>query len=213
MSGSSSYFFQPGIPERNNPFSPPRNFELTRLFAQSHAAAMDQAAELFYTEERYDDFYAGKGSTYPDLHGAVGILFEQGSTRGLRLRNTRTDRHFRDTIANQVRTSLSSIRAANQWRDPLLSFQTDFYRRALQLGRVSATTAYLLTGSASRIQAAGELLKRHSIAIYQPADAVRFQGELLPPQNVLVVPSAQSEFTFVRSLMEPPAGLSRERLL
>ncbi|MEM7478506.1 MAG: M14 family zinc carboxypeptidase, partial [Planctomycetota bacterium] len=76
MGGTSSYFFQPGIPARTNPFSPRKNLELTRQFAKEHAASMDQAGELFFTEERFDDFYPGKGSTYPDLHGSVGILFE-----------------------------------------------------------------------------------------------------------------------------------------
>ena len=60
MSGSSSFFFQPGIPERNNPLTPAENLELTRAFAQEHALSMDLAGESFYTEERFDDFYMEK---------------------------------------------------------------------------------------------------------------------------------------------------------
>ncbi len=203
MSGTSSFFFQPGIPERNNPFSPTRNLELTRKFSAEHVRSMDAAGELFYTEERFDDFYVGKGSTYPDLHGAVGILFEQGSTRGLRLKNERTDRHFRDTVANQVRTSLSSLRVANAERSELLEFQTTFYRDALQAGSDDRTTAYLLFGTPSRLNAAAKLMRSHAIKVYRPQSELRYAGDSLRPENVLVVPCAQAEYTFIKSLMEP----------
>ena len=81
MGTNSSYFFQPGIPSRNYPLTPKRNFELTKALAKYHAAALDQAEQLYYTEESFDDFYVGKGSTYPDIQGSVGILFEQASSR------------------------------------------------------------------------------------------------------------------------------------
>ena len=37
---------------------------------------------MYFTKEGYDDFYYGKGSTYPDINGGIGILFEQASSRG-----------------------------------------------------------------------------------------------------------------------------------
>ena len=203
MGGTSTFFFQPGIPARTNPLTPDRNKELTRLMALEHAKAMDQANELYFTEEQFDDFYMGKGSTYPDLHGAVGILFEQGSTRGLRLTNDLTQRHFRDTVANQVRTSLSSLRGANQLKTDLLEFQRDFYQKALTSGEGDSLQAYVLTGSQSRISAARELLRRHAVVTHVPTSPILVDGETFPPGQALVVPTAQAEITFVRSLMEP----------
>lgn len=203
MSGTSSYFFQPGIPARSNPLSPSKNLQLTRLFAKEHSATMDAAGELYYTEERFDDFYPGKGSTYPDLHGAIGILFEQGSTRGLRLKNARTDRHFEDTVANQLRTSLSSLTAANQHKQALLQYQRDFYNNSLQQAEKSDIQAYILTGTTSRIQAAARLLRRHQIVGYQPTVGVRLDGKQHHADQILVLPIAQSETIFLQSLMEP----------
>ena len=203
MSGNSSYFFQPGIPTRNNPFSPAKNLELTRKFSKEHARAMDGAGELYFTEERFDDFYVGKGSTYPDLHGAVGILFEQGSTRGLQLTNDRTKRHFRDTVANQVRTSLSSLRAATSHRAELLQFQKEFYENSSNWVQESEFEAYVLIGTPSRITAAAELLEQHDIQVLKPTESARFEGRDLMPNETLVIPVKQPESTFVRSLMEP----------
>ena len=203
MSGTSSYFFQPGIPARNNPLTPAENFRITQQFARSHAQRMDAASELFYTEERYDDFYIGKGSTYPDLHGAIGILFEQGSTRGLQLKNERTDRTFADTVANQVRTSLSSLEAADQLRDELLDYQRRFYVDALQEAADESVSAYILTGEASRIHAAADLMCRHDIDVYQPQGSLQLDGQSYPRGQVAIVPYQQAETKMVQSLMEP----------
>ncbi len=204
MSGNSSYFFQPGIPARNNPLAPAENFRLTRAFAEFHSAAMDEAGELFFTEERFDDFYIGKGSTYPDLHGAVGILFEQGSTRALRLTNQRTSRHFKDTVANQVRTSLSSLRAMDHHRDELLRFQVDFFADALASGKSSPHRAFVLLGTPGRIDAAANLLRRHDIQAHRPQEPITLDGATYPEDGTLIIPSAQSQYTLVRSLMERP---------
>ena len=203
MSGRSSYFFQPGVPERNNPLTPPRNFELTRRFAAEHARSMDAAGELYYTEERFDDFYAGKGSTYPDLHGAIGILFEQGSTRGLRLKSDRGERTFAETVANQVRTSLSSLAAADDLREELLEYQRRFYARGLREAESDELNAYVLTGEASRIESAAELLSRHDIEVSVPAKTIHLGGERWRSGTALVIPIAQPEATMLRSLMDP----------
>ncbi len=82
MGSNATYYFQPGVPERRNPWTPIRNEELTRQIAGYHARAMDRAGRIYYTEETFDDFYYGKGSTYPDVNGSIGILFEQASSRG-----------------------------------------------------------------------------------------------------------------------------------
>src|SRR5690606_10462510 len=82
MGTNSTFFFQPGIPSRNNPLTPKRNFELTAEIAKYNAAGMDEIGSLYYTRQSFDDFYYGKGSTYPDGNGSIGILFEQASSRG-----------------------------------------------------------------------------------------------------------------------------------
>jgi hypothetical protein len=203
MGGNSTYFFQPGIPARTNPLTPARNQELTRRLALGHAKAMDAANELYFTEEQFDDFYMGKGSTYPDIHGGVGVLFEQGSTRGLRLVNDLTHRHFRDTVANQVRTSMSSLRGSVELKSELLEFQREFYEQAMESSRKDPLRAYVLTGTTSRISAASELLRRHAVRSYVPSQPIRLAGTEIASGKALVIPVAQSEITLIRSLMEP----------
>jgi hypothetical protein len=202
MGSQSSYFFQPGDPSRINPLTPPENIRLTKNFAREHAAAMDLAGELYFTGERFDDFYIGKGSTYPDLQGAIGILFEQGSTRGLEASSDRIQRHFRDTVANQLRTTLSSIRAAHQLREDLLKFQVDFFREAVRLDAEHSLSGYLLTGTPSRLRAAAELLSLHRIRAYVPTDEIRWAGQSYSPHSALIIPLAQPQRVLIQALME-----------
>lgn len=69
MGTDNTYFFQPGIPSRNNPLTPAKNFELTEKIAGYHAKYLDKIGSLYYSKESFDDYYFGKGSTYPDIQG------------------------------------------------------------------------------------------------------------------------------------------------
>ncbi|MDP2714223.1 M14 family zinc carboxypeptidase [Rheinheimera sp.] len=169
MGTNSSYFFQPGIPSRNYPLTPQRNFELTAKLAGYHAAAFDQAQQLYYTEESFDDFYVGKGSTYPDVQGSVGILFEQASSRGHLQDSINGPLSFADTIQNQLTASLSTIRGAVAERDALLSYQQEFYSSARQQARGDKIKGYMLTETAdsSRLAALLDVLQRHHVEVLQ----------------------------------------------
>ena len=199
MGSSSSYFFQPGVRARTNPFTPRRNVELTKEFALSHAKYLDAAGELFFTEEKFDDFYIGKGSTYPDVNGSVGILFEQGSSRGLSVKTSRTRRSFADSIANQIRTSLSSLEAFGRLSEELLQFQCDFFKDALSNG--GERDSYLLIGESSRIAAVQALLRRHDIEVHSPSQPILMQGKVRKASEVLFVPSEQPQSTLIQSMM------------
>ena len=54
---------------------------LTEILAAAHADSLDNLGNLYYTEESFDDFYYGKGSTYPDIQGAVGVLLNKHEPR------------------------------------------------------------------------------------------------------------------------------------
>ncbi|MCF7689749.1 MAG: hypothetical protein K9N01_15770, partial [Cephaloticoccus sp.] len=119
MSSGSTFFFQPGVTSRNNPSTMQQVFALTRKVAGYHQRVLDQHGVLYFSEQGYDDFYPGKGSTYPDLHGTIGILFEQASARGHAQENENGLLTFAFAIRNQVFTSFSSLEAAIDLRTEL----------------------------------------------------------------------------------------------
>ena len=103
-----------------------RNQELTAAIGNFHAKFLDSIGSMYFTKEGYDDFYYGKGSTYPDINGAVGILFEQASSRGHAQETDNGLLTFPFTIRNQFVTSLSTLEAARALRKEMLAFQRDF---------------------------------------------------------------------------------------
>jgi len=195
MGTNSSYFFQPGIPSRNNPITPDENYQLTALLAGYHAKAFDEQGKLYYTEESFDDFYVGKGSTYPDVHGAIGILFEQASSRGHLQDSINGPLSFATTIDNQFTTSLSTLRGAVENKQRLQKWQQQFFRDSLQLAKNDPVQGYLLQADAdqSRITALLQLLTQHQIEVFPVSN-----GQATSTQQYFV-PLQQRQYRLIKA--------------
>jgi len=202
MGTNSSYFFQPGIPSRNYPLTPQRNFELTAKLAGYHAAAFDQAKQLYYTEESFDDFYVGKGSTYPDVQGSVGILFEQASSRGHLQDSINGPLSFAATIQNQLTASLSTIRGAVAGRDALLSYQQEFYSSARQQARGDKIKGYMLTETAdsSRLAALLDVLQRHHVEVLQLSRDWQDDDNKFAAGSSYYIPLQQPQYRLIKAM-------------
>ena len=146
MGTNSTYFFQPGIPSRTNPNTPEENQELTKKIANFHAKALDKIGSLYYSEESFDDFYYGKGSTYPDANGCIGILFEQASSRGHLQESINGLVSFPFTIRNQLTTSLSTLEADQILRKDLLDYQRRFYQSGIATAKNQHLKVMFLAG-------------------------------------------------------------------
>ncbi|WP_105166898.1 M14 metallopeptidase family protein [Pseudoalteromonas sp. T1lg23B] len=168
MGPNSSYFFQPGIPSRTHPLTPDENVKLTDMLANFHAKALDDEKQLYFTQESFDDFYYGKGSTYPDINGSVGILFEQASSRGHVQETINGTLHFAQTIKNQLTTSLSTFSGVVKHKAQLLNYQQKFYGEANKLAAKEDFAGYLVAadGDQQKFFAFLELLKQHQIDAY-----------------------------------------------
>ncbi len=199
MGPEATFFFQPGIPSRNNPNTPAATFDLTGQIATYHADELDRIGSLYYSEESFDDFYYGKGSTYPDINGGVGILFEQASSRAL-VRDTDENGplSYAFTIRNQVATSVSTLRAVTAMREALLRHQRDFYAADKPSG------AYVigLNEHRTRGQALAQALRRSRVRIYDLARDVQADGRRYRAGEAYVIPLDQPQGRLVRAAME-----------
>ena len=196
MGSERSYFFQPGIPIRNNPLTPSRVYDLTGKIAQYHARALDEVSQPYYTKDSYDDYFFGKGSTYPDINGSVGILFEQGSARARRRKTARGELSYAKTIRNQLICSLSSLRAAVDLRSEILANQRRFYREAPAFARKQKTRAWFFPngGQRQRVARLCELLLRHRIVVHEGS---------VGKEEGLLVPVDQPQARLVQALLAP----------
>ncbi|MCI5080763.1 MAG: zinc carboxypeptidase [Saprospiraceae bacterium] len=204
MGTNSTFFFMPGEPTRINPVTPEKNQELTGKIAEFHAVALDEIGSLYYSEEGYDDFYLGKGSTYPDANGCIGILFEQASARG-HLQDTENGLlSFPFTIRNQVKTSISTQKAAYELREEILTFQREFYANALEETRRNDLKAFVFQepNDKARLHAFIEVLRRHQIEVYRLNRSLDFSGKTYSPEHAFVVPCEQNQYRMVRGVFE-----------
>ncbi len=202
MGANGSYFFQPGIPTRTHPLTPKRNTELTQLLATFHAKALDQDNRLYYSQESFDDFYYGKGSTYPDINGGVGILFEQASSRGFVQESVNGLLTFEYGIQNHVYTSLSTINGAWQNKQQFKAYRRKFYQEALDEAREQRVTGYLLTeqNDSYRFNHFLSTLKQHQIEVYPLTEDFRSDGKLFQKENSYYLPLVQKQYRVIQAL-------------
>ena len=201
MGSNSSFFFQPGIPSRTHPLTPKMNQELTKEIGTYHAKALDKIGSLYYSEESYDDFYYGKGSTFPDINGSIGILFEQGSSRGHAQETVNGILTFPFTIRNQFTAALSTIEAANKMRTKILKYQQDFYKNS----RESETKKAIVFGDekdAAKSYHLAEVLKRHQIKIHELKANFSSNGKNFKKGYSYVVPMNQKNQRLVKAMLD-----------
>ena len=200
MGSNATFFFMPGEPTRVNPFMPKKNQELTGKIAQFHAKALNKIGSMYYTKQGYDDFYYGKGSTYPDINGSIGILFEQASSRGHLQRTTNGLLSFAFTIRNQLTTSFSTIEAAKNLRVEILNYQRDFYKNAQEEAKKDTRKAYVFGDKydKSRVFHFMEIMKRNRIRVYELSQNT--QG--FDKGSSYIVPTDQQQYKLIKASFE-----------
>lgn len=205
MGADATFFFQPGVQSRNNPLTPEDNQGLTAEIGKYHEKHLDAIGSLYYTEESYDDYYVGKGSSYPDIHGSVGILFEQAGVRG-HLRETQGGLlTFPFAIRNQFTVSMSSLEAGMNMREKLLESQRSFYRDAISIADKYPVKAYIFTEPEDNGRM-GEFisnLRNHHIRIFRLAKDITKDGINYKAGDSYIIPLKQDEYRFIRCLFEP----------
>lgn len=197
MGSSSTFFFQPGIPSRNNPLTPGKNYDLTARIARYHASFLDRIGSQYFSQEVFDDYYYGKGSSFPDINGGIGILFEQGSVRG-HVRETPNGRlTFPFAIRNQFTVSLSTLAAARHLREELLAYQRSFFVEAMKEARHSSLAGYLFGDADDPVRTAlfVRLLQAHQIRVEKA------EGNSRDGMNYFV-PAVQPQYRLIQALFE-----------
>jgi hypothetical protein len=202
MGADSSYFFQPGIVSRTHPLTPKQNVTLTKTLAKYHANALDKAQRLYFSEENYDDFYYGKGSTYPDINGSIGVLFEQASSRGMQQDTVNGLLTLEFGIQNHVLTSLSTIEGAWENRKELKKYRNNFYKQALKKAKKEEFNGYLIHEEKDnyRLDTLLKTLAQHQINAYSLDEDFDYEGKKYKAGNSYYIPLEQSQYRVIKAL-------------
>lgn len=204
MGRDQSYFFQPGVPSRTHPLTPRDNQALTEQLAKFHQQALDELKQSYFSRQMFDDFYYGKGSTYPDINGSIGVLFEQARVRGQVQETRNGEIRFEDAISNQLATSISSLKGSLTLKDELLEYQSEFYQgrdKTLKRGRQQG---FLIGAPANgnRIAELSELLLQHHIEFYYLTKPIT-QGKVdFAVQSSLFIPVNQPQKSLLLAMFD-----------
>ena len=204
MGTNATFFFQPGIPSRTHPLTPDLNQKLTKEIAKFHVESLDKIGSLYYSEESFDDFYYGKGSTFPDINGSIGILFEQASSRGHVQDSDNGLLRFPFTIKNQLTTGLSTLKAANNLRLEILDYQKSFYKEAAKESSKYKNEAIIFGNSKDRYRTKklAEILERHEVDFYELDSDVKHKNKTYRKGYAYVVPKNQKKYRLINAMFE-----------
>ena len=204
MGTNSTFFFQPGVPSRTHPLTSKLNQDITRKISKYHVKALDEIGSLYYSEERFDDFYYGKGSTFPDINGGIGILFEQASSRGHIQNSDNGILTFPFTIKNQLTAGLSTLDAALNMRNEILDYQYNFYKKSREDGGKQKKSAIIFGDEkdAAKTYHLAEILKRHKIKFHHIRNNFSKDKINYKKNYSFVVPKDQKNFKLINAMFE-----------
>jgi hypothetical protein len=204
MGSAAPYYFHPGEELRRNPLIPERARELTMGIARRHAAFLDSEARLYTTEERFDNFYIGKGSTYPQINGSLGILFEAGAARGGTVETERGLVENADNVRTQFRTALTSIQGALDLRQQITAYQREFFAENARQAQASDQAGWVFTAKGDPERAARfvRLLNMHDIEVSRLASDLSVDGRTFPAASSYYVSNAQTNYRMIRGIFE-----------
>ena len=202
MGTNSTFFFQPGIPSRVNPLTPGTNQKLTKKIGAYHEDALNKIGSLYYSEEDYDDFYYGKGSTYPDVNGSIGILFEQGSSRGHIQNSDNGILTFPFTIRNQLTTVFSTWKASNEMKTEILNYYRSFYKKSRNLGLKEKFNSLIFEApkDPATTYHLGEVLKLHKVKIHRISKDLDLNGKIYLKKNSIAIPLNQKKIRLIKAM-------------
>jgi hypothetical protein len=202
--GHEGFFFQPGIPSRQHPLTTQENLDMTRALAKYHAQSFDQAGVMYFTEDAYDDFYYGKGSTYPDINGSIGILFEQPRVNGAIFDGETMRRTFVDAIHNQVRMSLSTLKGSHELRDEFKRYQSGFFEAMKQRAAQSGLKGWVIGdgGDLQRGLALMNVFAQHGVKYKTLEKEIRMGGKKYEPGHAWVIHADQQQFGLAQAMIE-----------
>ena len=202
MGSNSTFFFQPGIQSRTHPLTPAMNQELTKEIATYHAKALDRIGSQYYSEESFDDFYYGKGSTFPDINGGIGILFEQGSSRGHAQETSNGLLTFPFTIRNQYTAAMSTLAAAKSMRAKILAYQQDFYQQARAEASKAKAIVFGDAKDAAKAYHLAEVLQRHKVRIHELKSDFTSNGKVFKKGYSYLIPMNQKNQRLVKAMFD-----------
>ncbi len=224
MSWFSTYFFPPSR-EPVHPGVRPEIRKWWKLLSKDQARAFDRHGWPYYTDEEFDDWYPGYGTSWPYFNSAVGILYEQARTDGsLVKRPDGSELRFRDAVRHHFVSSMANLQTAAKRRQELLSDFARMKAAALKPIPANATKVYYISAERypDRVRRLANILREQGIRFsvaskeFTATGLKNYWNESFPrkqlPAGTLIIPLRQPLRPLVDAIMNFDQKLSRKFL-
>ncbi|MGE5236476.1 MAG: M14 family zinc carboxypeptidase [Acidobacteriota bacterium] len=210
MGADMGYYFAPPAAPLH-PGVSKEQAALWDLVGRANAAAFDAHGWRYWTRELFDAFYPGYGESWPYFSGALGMTYEQASSRGrvMKLRDGGV-LTYAEAVQHHLVTSFTATLTVSRDRERFVRSWFEYRRTALEDGEKGSARAWLLEPGADpeRAAALGDLLARQGIEVYRlnAAAAGAHAGSV-------VIPLAQPLGRLAEALLErdTPMGAAFEK--
>ncbi len=216
------FFYPPAGPV--SPYVPQFALRWMDHFAETHAGTFDSRGVDYATRDQYDYFYPGYTDAYPVFQGALGMLYEQGSSRGLALkRPDRSTRTLSDALDQQYTAAWTATRFVASQRETLLREYYQGLADAIAAGS-TGVRRYLLTpdGDPGHVAELVNVLLRGRLEVETLIDSVvldgvrdrdgAFVGRKSFPAGTYVIEADQPNSPLLRTLLESETPIPEDFL-
>jgi hypothetical protein len=203
MGGNSTYYFAPpAVPI--NPHITKEQMKWLDTFGRQNAAAFDSRGFAYFTREVYDSFYPGYGESWPMYHGAIGMTYEQASTRGLVLRrDDGTLLRYRDAVTHHFTSAVTTAITAAKNREQLLRDFLEYRRSAVSQGETGTREYVIVPGTdRSRAERLAQVVALQGIDVRRAEEPIKLGTRTIAP-GAFVVSAAQPSGRLIRNLFDP----------
>jgi hypothetical protein len=221
MGPDSHYFFDPST-DPVNPHRLPRQREWNFRLGRRQGEWFDRYGFPYTTREMFDAFYPGYGSEWPNMHGAIGVLWEQAGVRGTVVdRADETRLRFSDAVRHHYVSALATIETAAGGREDLLRDFRDACARGVLLGAEGPVRDFFLLegGRPGRAARLARILVRNGLEVRRLAEPLRttctdvrgdVKEERVIPRGSYHIPVAQPNGQAARILLDRSIEMGKE---
>ncbi|MCH7410139.1 zinc carboxypeptidase [Belliella sp. DSM 111904] len=204
ISTNITYSLNQNIPFVYHPQIPEKAHDLKKKIREYNTSLQDSIGLQGHSQDYLDNFYYGKGSTYADIQGSVGVFLEQAFSRGQPQERVFGSSSFENNIRNHFATSLSSIKATVEMRKELNSYLKEFYADSKKEADEDTNKAYIFGSSSDGYSASAlaTMITQHGINVFALNEDIIVNSVPFEKDKSFIVPLTQPQYRLIKGIFE-----------